>query len=269
MSDESIETEQGKPDRGRFSFFSRSEIPLAVYLAIFFTMTLLWFIQEVHEELTLGLFTELLGAAFTLFIIDTLLVRAKDKRWRVVRAHVDYLIRRNVNRLRDGVTTRVFHFNPDPAAGASTHERVERARSERGRFLDRMATLEGDDLLAELQENSLFTDNAYSWFNDKANDLWEIINMKYSEYMDPDLVSALIQLHTRLKDVCSHIRQYQKGERFSDSRDHYRQAGRLGVVVSLNEIIQALNSLKRQGYSESASLGEQVGSDAEAGLDEA
>lgn len=58
----------------------RSEIPLAVYGTIFATMALLWIFQAIHPDLTLGLFTELLGAAFTLFIIDSLLVRSKANR---------------------------------------------------------------------------------------------------------------------------------------------------------------------------------------------
>jgi len=236
-------------------FFDRSEVPLAVYLSIAFTMTFLWFIQEVHEDLTLGLFTELMGAAFTLFIINTLLVKAKDKRWRVVQVHVNYLIRRNVNRLRDGITTRVFLFNPDPENELGTHERAAAARIERARFLDSVADLEGDELLAKSREDSLYSEESYGWFNSKADDLWEIINMKYSEYMDPELVSSLIQLHTHLKDVCAHIRQFKKGERFSDSQDHYRQLGRLGMAVSLRKIILELNALKRAGQSEAASLG--------------
>jgi len=53
--------EQARRERG-FRLFDRSEIPLTVYAVIIVTMSLLWIFQAIHPDLTLGLFTELLGA---------------------------------------------------------------------------------------------------------------------------------------------------------------------------------------------------------------
>jgi len=106
----------GPPKKKVWSrLFGRSEIPLAVYAAILVTMALLWTFQSLHPDVTLGFFTELMGAAFTLFIIDTLLVRSKLKRWKIVQEHIDYLIARDVNRLRDGLR----------ATGAAGQSRTE------------------------------------------------------------------------------------------------------------------------------------------------
>jgi|GEM_PF-1016846 len=254
MSRGTIPPEKASLRHRWFSFLGRSEIPVAVYIAIFSTMTFLWVIQEVHEDLTLGLFTELLGAAFTLFIIDTLLVRAKDKRWKVVRNHVDYLIGRNVNRLRDGIATRVFAFNPRLEQTLSGSERVAAMRHHRAGLLEEVEGLDAEALGGRLGDSSLFDEDTDAWFNEKADDLWEIINMKYSEYLDPALVSLLIRLHTQMKDVCAHIRQYRKAEKFPESQAHYHEIGRLGVSVSLREVITLSNELKRKGYSEMASL---------------
>lgn len=233
---------------------SRSEIPLIVYLVIFSTMALLWIFQTIHEELTLGLFTELLGAAFTLFIVDTLLVRAKSKRWKMVRTHVDYLIARNVNRLRDGIATRVFGFNPGIDAALSQAEMTQLIRDQRGELLNELEQSGETRLLQDLDEDTVFSEEVYDYFNEKADDLWEIINMKYSEYMEPELVSLLMRLHTQMKDVCAHIRQYRKGELFSESEAHYHQVGRLGLSVSMHEVIRILNALKANGYSEPPAL---------------
>lgn len=237
-----------------FAALSRTEIPLAVYVVIFSTMALLWVFQAIHEDLTIGLFTELLGAAFTLFIIDTLLVRAKTHRWKVVRNHVEYLIGRNVNRLRDGVATRAFAFNPGIDPDLSEIEMTAVLREQRAALLTELEALRPDELLQRADERALFTEELYAYFNEKADDLWEIINMKYAEYMEPELVSILIHLHTQLKDSCGHIRQYRKLERFPGREQHYRQVGRMGMGVSLHEVLRLLNRLKRLGYSEVASL---------------
>ncbi len=137
--------EAGKRKRGWFFRFCNTEIPLAVYAAIFVTMALLWVIQEVHEDVTLGLFTELGGAAFTLFIIDTLLVRSKTRRWRLVQDHIDYLIARHVNRLRDGIAVRVFGFHTDVPAEMEAAS-IDVVRAQRAGFLQELESLDPDQL---------------------------------------------------------------------------------------------------------------------------
>ncbi|MCC5858480.1 MAG: hypothetical protein JJT90_10010 [Ectothiorhodospiraceae bacterium] len=234
--------------------FDRSEMPFTVYAAIGVTMALLWIFQAIHPDLTLGLFTELLGAAFTLFIIDTLLVRSKTKRWKVVREHMDYLIARNVNRLRDGLSVRAFGFEADIPASMSRPQQLAAIRAQRAKLLHAVETDDTEHLIPRLAEASLFSDNTYAYLNEKAEDLWDILNMKYSEYMDPELVSSLMRLHTHLKDVCAHLRQYQKAQQFPANAAYYEQIGRLGASVSLREIVSITNALKRDGYSEPASV---------------
>ncbi len=245
--------EQARKKQG-LRLFDRSEIPLTVYAVIIVTMALLWIFQAIHPDLTLGLFTELLGAAFTLFIIDTLLVRSKTKRWKVVREHMDYLIARNINRLRDGLSVRALGFEPDIPAGMSRAQQLAAIRAQRATLLDAVETDSAEQLIPRLAEASLFSDNTYAYLNEKAEDLWDILNMKYSEYMDPELVSSLMRLHTHLKDTCAHLRQYQKAEQFPADAIYYQQIGRLGASVSLLEIVSITNALKRDGYSEPANL---------------
>ncbi|RBP72406.1 hypothetical protein DET61_1333 [Marinobacter nauticus] len=232
----------------------QSEIPLTVYGTIFATMALLWIFQAIHPDLTLGLFTELLGAAFTLFIIDSLLVRSKANRWKLVREHIDYLIARHINRLRDGVAGRAFGFDPDIIEGVEEAEQHGRIRSERARFLHELETRTGEELMGKLCDNSLFSESSYEYFQEKARDLWDILNMKYSEYMEPSLVSLLMRLHTDLSDVCGHIRQYRKADRHPEDAAFYHQIGRLGISHSLLTVIELVYELKHQGYSESAAL---------------
>ncbi len=233
---------------------NRTQIPFIVYAAVFISMFLLWRFRSYHEELAMDFFAELFGAAFTLFIIDVLLVRTKSRRWKEVREELNYLIARNVNRIRDGISTRVFNFNPELDPSLSEEQYLEELRIRRTDFLNQVVTLDEDQLLEKIDEAGLFSDEAYDYFNEKADEVWSILNIKYSDYFHPDLVSHLISLNLNLKDLCSHIRQYMKGSRFTARGEVYENIGRRGALVSLTQIIDRLNTLKNEGFSEVASL---------------
>ena len=233
--------------------FNQTEIPLAVYAAIFSTMALMWIFQRFHEDIMMGFFTELMGAAFTLFIIDTLLVRSKAKRWKIVQEHVDYLIARDVNRLRDGLSVRVLGFDPIINQGDSEVQ-VNAVREQRSALLAEIETKSVDEIAAALSMESLFSDSTYAYLRERSGALWDVFNMRYSEYMDPELVSTLIQLHTHLNDLGGHIRQYARAETFPDDAAYYQTIGLRGASVSIREIVRMVNELKRQGYSMTASI---------------
>ncbi len=233
---------------------AQTDIPLTVYATIFITMALIWIFQDHLPELLVGLFTELLGAAFLLFIIDTLLVRSKTRRWKLVQDHIDYLVARNINRIRDGIAARVFGFNPVIADDLFEEEQLARISEQRSALLTEMEQKGPETIRTQLADQFLFTDSTYIYLNEKAEDLWAILNMKYSEYLDPHLVSALMRLHTHLKDASSHLREYAKADKFPAVASYYHHMGRLGVSVSIAEILVIVNELKRQGYSEQANL---------------
>lgn len=235
------------------TFLGRSEIPLAVYAAIFVTMALLWTIKSLDPDLTMGFFTELMGAAFTLFIIDTLLVRSKMKRWKIVREHIDYVIARDVNRLRDGLAVRAFGFSAVITGGRS-EDQLEAVREQRASLLSAMEGKSPDDLASFLSTTSLFTESTYAYLDEKASALWDVFNMRYSEYMDPELVSTLIRLHTHIKDVCGSIRQYSRAGRSPEDASYYQTVGLQAASASMREILKMVNELKRQGYSKPARI---------------
>lgn len=234
-------------------FLKRRDIPLAVYTAIFVTMALLWIFQSLNPDVLLGFFTELMGAAFTLFIIDTLLVRSKMKRWNVVQEHVDYLIARDVNRLRDGLAMRAFGFDP-VIKEARSEEQRKAVREQRGALLSEMEIKTPNELASFLAKDNLFNENTYSYLDEKASALWGVLNMRYSEYMCPELVSILIRLHTHIKDLCGHIRQYQRAADAVKDASYYQTIGLRGACVSIREILRMVNELKRQGYSRLANI---------------
>lgn len=241
------------PPKNWLRFLDRSEIPLAVYGAIFITMALLWIFRDLHEDVTLGFFTELLGAAFTLFIIDTLLVRSKIKRWKIVQEHIDYLIARDINRLRDGLAMRAFGFEP-VISGARSEDQLEAVREQRAALLTAMENMPLNELASAFSTQSLFTENTYSYLDEKAGSIWDVLNMRYSEYMDPELVSTLMQLHTHIKDLCGHLRQYARTKDFPEDAAYYQAIGLQGASVTVRGILEVVNELKRQGYSKPANI---------------
>jgi len=243
-----------KPKRSFLSrLLDRSEIPLAVYAAIFLTMGVMWVLQELHPDVMLGFFTELMGAAFTLFIVDTLLVRSKVKRWKIVQEHIDYLISRDVNRLRDGLSVRAFGFDP-VIRGESSEDQVEAVREQRAALLTDLETRTLDEIGEAFATVSFFTDNTYAYLQERAGAIWDVLNMRYAEYMDPELVSTLMRLHTHVKDLGGHIRQYARANSFPADADYYQTIGLRGASVSILKILELVNELKRQGYSRPADI---------------
>lgn len=252
MNKSSPQLDDQSPRKNWLSWFGQTEIPLTVYATIFTTMAVIWVFQDHLPELLAGLFTELLGAGFTLFIIDTLLVRSKTKRWKLVQDNIDYLIARNVYRLRDGLSARAFGFQPRFESEGTEKEKFQQMREQRADLLENMEDELPEELIAHFSEGTLFTENTYVYLNEKAADLWDILNMKYAEYLPPELVSSLIRLHTHIKDACSHLRQYAKAERIPAESEYYRHIGRQGMSLSILEILKIVNALKASGYSEPA-----------------
>ena len=231
--------------------FRESDTPFIIYFTVLIALLLALSFRNYHQDLSLNLFSELIGAAFTLFVIDVLLVKTKTKRWRVVQKHIDYLIARTVNRLRDGLSTRAFTFTPLFTSGSAEEGRSQQIRMQREVFLNELATLSAKELDSKLNKG-VFSEENYAYFNEKAEDIWSLLNMKYSEYLAPQLVSLLIELHTNLKDVCSQLRIYKKAERFPAEEAYYHASGRKGTARHLKEIIRIVNQLKQEGYSEAA-----------------
>jgi hypothetical protein len=228
-----------------------SDTPLIIYLTVFISMLLALGIRRYHEDLSLNLFSEIIGAAFTLFVIDVLLVKSKTKRWLIVQDQVDYLIARTINRLRDGMSTRAFAFQPLLSSNATEDETLQEIREQRDIFLHELSELSNEQLAGRLS-NELFSQDNYQYFNEKADEVWNVLNMKYSEYLAPPLVSLLMELHTNLKDVCAHIRLYKKSERFPKEKEYYRSSGLKGAAHNFKEVIRIAIRLKEEGYSEAA-----------------
>lgn len=217
-------------------------------------MVIVWFLQVILGDFAFDLLAEFIGVAFTVFIIDTLLVKSKTSRWKVVQDNVDYLIARNINRLRDGIATRIFGFDPELKDKFNTDQNEDFIREQRSEVFKDLLVLSDNEFTTKIKQKELFSESSYEYFNEKAEDFWDIINMKYSEYLEPELVSLIIDLHTNLKDTCAHIRQYKKTERLKDSGTHYQSVSIRGITHCLKEVIHITNVLKEMGYSTTAKL---------------
>lgn len=245
-----MSTKQSAPkrtlrDKITAPFFTKGDLPLIVYLTVFGSMAVLWYFRESYEGLPLDFMIELFGVAFTLFIIDIMLVRSKNLRWKVVRDDVNYLIARGVNRLRDGLATRFFGFNPEVSGSVSVAE-------QRSDFFRKLAGLDEAGLSELLSEREAFSEESYAYLNERAEDIWSVLNMKYAEFFPPELVSQLIGLHVCLKDAGGHIRQYRKTLRFAEKKDFYRETAISGLCDTLGKVVRLVNELKKAGFSEPA-----------------
>ncbi|HEX8548794.1 MAG TPA: hypothetical protein VF691_17650 [Cytophagaceae bacterium] len=126
-------------------------------------------------------------------------------------------------------------------------------RKQREKFLNELSS-KSAERLSEMVNHSFFTEESYDYFDEKAEDIWKLVNMKYAEYLAPLLVSLLIELHTNLVDVCAHIRLYNKADKFIDEKEYYHKTGLLGVARNMKEIVRVVIKLKEEGYSDTARI---------------
>jgi hypothetical protein len=240
-------------DKAKNSKANKSETPVVIYAAVGVGALIALVIGMFDKDLSLNILSEVIGAAFTLFVIDVLLVKSKTKRWHIVQEHIDYLIGRTVNRIRDGVATRIFSFQPEFDNRLKEKEILNTISIQREKFLKDLST-RSPEKLQERIDRSFFNEESYSYFDEKAEDIWQLINMKYSEYLAPSLVSLLIELHTNLVDVCAHIRMHAKSERFPNEKEYYQTIGVVGVSKNIKEVIRIVIRLKEEGYSDAARI---------------
>lgn len=222
--------------------FTNSDVPVIVYGSVILAMIVLWFLQDQYE-LAGDFFIELFGVAFTLFIIDILLVRSKSKRWKIVHDDVDYLISRLIDRMREGIAYRCFKFIPDL-------EESQDVDLQRTNFLESQLKEELSELSKAINKEEFFTLDTYQYLNERANDVWEIINMKYAEFLSPVLVSELIHLHACLKDMAICNVQYRKSDRYGKNDVFYKQKALEDLSRSTSACIGKLVMLHQQGFSE-------------------
>ncbi len=208
-------------------------------------------IEPYHDELSLNLVSEILGGAFLIFVIDVLLVRSKTKQWKVVQEQCDYLIARNVSRIREGLVYRAFGFRPHLKQGLEGAELAADVRNQRDDLLDTLKNLPAEELAKRIVP-SLFTESNFDYFEEKSNETWNLLNMKHAEYLAPELVAMLMDLNTSLKDLGAHIRMYGRSEQFEEERIYYQRTGIKGAAHTLRDLIEVLIELKEEGYSEPA-----------------
>jgi hypothetical protein len=225
--------------------FSKSDVPIIVYAVVVLAMLVLFLFQDKYP-LAGDFFIELFGVAFTLFIIDILLVRSKTKRWKIVHDDIDYLIARLVNRMREGLAYRCFKFVPN-LSNNTTHFNEQLTL-----FLEENQFLTDTALSEKLSKEEFFSLDTYQYLNERATDIWDIINMKYAEFLAPDLVSNLINLHASLKDMAVYNVQYRKADRYGANSTIYKEKAVQGLLFSLRDCLKNLNKLNEDGFSESA-----------------
>jgi len=237
--------------RTRKKWWRVSGTPLIVYLTVILGIVAALMIAPYHDELSLNLVSEIIGAAFIIFVIDVLLVRSKTGQWRVVQEQCEYQIARNVSRIRDGLTFRAFGFRPVIEKGGKNIDQQSNVRAQRDQRLEQLRQMPVDALAAEIKSN-LFSQSNYEYFNEKADEIWNLLNMKHAEFLAPELVAMLMDLHSGLKDICAHIRIFNRAEHFPEERDYYERTGIHGAAHTLSDLVDVLVELKEEGYSEPA-----------------
>jgi hypothetical protein len=228
-----------------------SNVPILVYIVIVISMAALWYFRIYNEDIALNFLAELFGAAFTLFIIDFILVKSKEKRWRKVKDEIEYLVSRQVYTLRDGLSFRVFHFIPDIDQNTDKIKQIKNVAEQRHEFLRTLEIKDELEILTLVNEDILFDEITFLYFRNKKDNIWNMINTKYSDFFNAELISMLMELHINIIDLCSSIRQYNKHliEDDDETANYYKMIGMRTAIKSITAMIYILNKLDSEGFS--------------------
>ena len=227
---------------------SETGIPLSVYITVLAAFILTGMIGVIFPDLSLNIIAEIIGAILTLFIIDRLILNDKRKKWLIVKDEIEYLLARIVNRLRQKIAEQIFFYKPDFKA-KDQKEFEHLIREDREKWLRTLSAMSDKELL-RLINKKIFTGDLNEYFEERAEELWKIMNMKYADYFPPAVVQNVIELVVTLRDLCSYVRIYQKTKTYKDEKKYYKRSGEEGVIFSIRKIINLLIELKRLGYSE-------------------
>ena len=226
---------------------SQTDTPIIIFLILFIAIYATTFIKRYDEELSQNLLSELIGATFIILVVNILLVRSKNKRWRRVNGKVDYLISRFVYRLQDGLALRAFQFKMTPK---EEQKELVQWRIEREQFLDEILNMSAPDEWNALVKNEFYTVENLNYFEEKSHDLWEILNMKYAEFLNPQLIELLMDLHLEMNDLCAHLKAYLRSTKNDNTHALFADAAKKGVVLNIHNLLIMSKQLKDHGYSE-------------------
>lgn len=222
--------------------------PWMLYIIIVLAFVATGLLWRTHEDFSIDITIELLGAVITIVIIDELLVKSKRKRWNLVKNEVEYILARTINILRDDVLRNVFSFEPR-VSGVQDPERIESLiREQKDARFQELLSMPSEELLTILERGYL-AKSYDGYFHHQAEDLWRILNTRYSEHLEPEVVDELLKLDLHMRDIHNNILLYNRTGEDASTRDHYRRRAGREMVFNTRNMIRSLVTLKKMGYS--------------------
>lgn len=223
-----------------------------VYLTVFLFVLGSFLIRILSSNFWLNLLSEAIWTAFTVLLLDTMIHRSDRLKWKIVKDEVDYLISRNVNRLRENVLSRLFDFDPDLEKNVGDVDDIEhRIREQREEKLEELYAVPPQALLASLEKGFSDKENIV-YFEERAIEMWQYLDMRHSQYLSPDVVHSLIDLYVNIKDLCAHMRIYNRWKWFLTKKDYYIEIASEWIAFNTRNILSVLIKLKKHWYSEIA-----------------
>lgn len=235
-------------------FLGLSNINL-IYVIVFLFVLVSLLIWIFSRDFWLNLLSEAIWTVFTVVLLDNLINHSNKIKWKIVKDEIDYLISRNINRLRENVLSRLFDFDPDLEDESKDTDTIEKIiRQQRDKKLQELTKIDPQLLLKSLDKKFSDKENII-YFDERSAEIWQYLDMRHSEYLSPDVVHCLIDLYVNIKDLCSHMRIYNRWKLFFRKNTYYIEIATEWIVFNTKNIIALLIKLKKYWYSEPAKRG--------------
>jgi hypothetical protein len=222
--------------------------PWMLYFIILLAVITAGTLWRIHEGFSIDITIELLGAIITIIIIDELLLKSKRKRWNLVKNEVQYILARTVNIIRSDILRDMFFFSPELKENKDMDSQERFIREQKDEQFNKLLNMSSEKML-EILEKGFLKQEYEDYFKEHAEDLWRILNTRYSEHLEPEVVEELLKLDLHLRDLHNSIRIYKRGVD-KQQKKYYQELGGRNIVYNTKNIIQILVNLKKMGYSQ-------------------
>ncbi|MFW5953162.1 MAG: hypothetical protein ACOCSJ_03275 [Candidatus Natronoplasma sp.] len=157
---------------------------------------------------------------------------------------VEYTLGRTVYPLRDDLLRNLFSFEPE-LEQTSSQNVEDSIREQKDQCFEELLQMDPKNMIDQVDDEFL-VEEYDEYFLEKAEDIWRLLNTRYSEHFEPELVEQLLNLNLNLRDLHSNIKFYRRSEEVDENESaYYEIRGGKRIVSSAKETIK----YKNMGFS--------------------
>lgn len=232
-----------KKKKSIFNVFKHTNIPLSIYIVLLTSMAFFWWAQKYIPDLSLNIFSELFGTAFTVFIIDIISNQNKEKKFINVKENINDLITRELYIILDGVSFKVLNIKFEIPENDNILNQIVETRAKKHQALFSLTENDFMKLQPYINEEIVNHKDIINYLKNRSDSIWKLINFQYSEFYPPEIVEGLTNVYSSLINLRQAIRQFQKESSIDQRNNYYNESGKYMISKQTYLLIENIKLL--------------------------